>query len=323
MALKPIEERTMKPTVTVLAFAFALISCTPAQPPAAETSKGPVSLASFAAPTFLENLTVAADGAILFTNYTGKTVERLPAGGGAVEAFVPIDVHPVSIVPLGEGFLVAAHATPFTAGPSFLGTGVLVSLDGAGKETARTPVPQAGFLNGMVTAPDGAILIADSAKAQILRFDPQTRTISVWFADPVLAPSAEPFLPGANGLKLEDGVLMVSSSATRTLYQIALSPNGLPQGPMTPFVANLPGADDFVVLPEGGFAVATHGDRIIRVALDGAVTPITDDPRVRGATAVALAGEGADRRLVILGTGGFSEGLGQPAVVLAVPFPAP
>ncbi|MDX2235885.1 MAG: hypothetical protein NW200_15400, partial [Hyphomonadaceae bacterium] len=126
-----------------------------------------------------------------------------------------------------------------------------------------------------------------------------------------------------NGLKRTDGALILSSSATRTLYQIALSPNGLPQGPMTPVVANLPGADDFAILPEGGYVVATHGDRVVRVGADGAVSTVTEDPRVRGSTAVALVGDGAARRLAILGTGGFSEGLGQPAVVLAVALPTP
>ncbi len=313
----------MKPTLTAVVLALATVACTPAPPPQAGAASASLELASYPAPTFLENLTVAAEGAILFTNYTGKSIERLPAGGGAAATFARLDVHPVSILPQGEGFLVAAHATPFTAGPSFLGTGVMVALDATGAEIARTPAPQAGFLNGMVEAPDGGVLIADSARAQILRFDPQTRAFSIWFADPVLAPNAEPFLPGANGLKIDDGVLIVSSSATRKLYQIALSPNGLPQGPITPVDANLPGADDFAVLPEGGFVVATHGDRVVAVGADGIAKPITDDPRVRGSTAVALTGYGAERRLIVLGTGGFSEGLGQPAKVLAIPFPAP
>jgi hypothetical protein len=54
---------------------------------------------------------------------------------------------------------------------------------------------------------------------------------------------------------------------------------------------------------------------------DRRVTTITDDPRIRGNTAVALDGAGKSRRLIVLGTGGFSEGLGAPAVVLAVPLP--
>lgn len=313
----------MKPALCAALLAFAVIACAPAGPEKTDAGAAPVALTTYPSPTFLENLSVAADGTILFTNYTGKSIERLPAGGAPAATFARLDVHPVSILPQGDGFLVAAHGTSFTQGPSFIGTGVLIALDANGAETGRTPAPDAGFLNGMVEAPDGAILIADSVKAQILRFDPATRALSVWFADPALAPGADPFRPGANGLKIANGALIVSSSATRTLYQIALSPSGLPQGPLTPVIAELPGADDFVVLPEGGYAVATHADRVVKIGADGVTTLVTDDPRVRGSTAVALVGEGGARRLVVLGTGGFSEGLTEPAVVLGVSLPAP
>ncbi|MBY0422275.1 MAG: hypothetical protein K2Q06_08220, partial [Parvularculaceae bacterium] len=212
---------------------------------------------------------------------------------------------------------------PFTAGPSFLGSGMLLTIDAAGREIARTAIPEAGFLNGMVEAPDGGVLIADSARAQVLYFDPEDRSVAVWYSDPQLAPSDKPFLPGVNGLKIVDGALVLSSSAARTLYQLALSPNGLPQGSLTPLATGLPGADDFAPLPEGGFLLATHRDRVVRVGADGAVATVSDDPRLRGATAVALVGEGAARRAVVLGTGGFSEGLKEDAVVLSIAFPQP
>lgn len=306
--------------VALAAFAMGCGPQSPApEPPAAPAVEA---LASYPGPAFLENLSVRADGGVLFTNYTGKAVELVPPGGPA-RTFAALDVHPVSIIPLNDGYLVAAHATPFTAGPGFIGSGVLVMLDADGKVTgAAVPAPQAGFLNGMVALPDGGVLIADSVKAQILRFDPARRTLDVWYADAELAPQETPaFRPGANGLKLRDGALIVSSSAKTALYSLAIGADGKPAGTLAKVAGDLPGADDFVVLPEGGFIVATHGDRIVRVAPDGAVATLTDDPRILGSTAVALTGDGAARRAIILGTGGFSEGGKADAVVLSVPAP--
>ena len=312
----------MKRTVSALALVIALCACAPSTPaPEASAPVEPQALATYAAPTFLENLTVAADGSILFTNYTNRSIERAPADGGAAASFAALDVHPISILPLADGYLVAGQATPFTQGAAAIGSGVLLFLDAQGAVSQRLPIPEVLFPNGMLSLSSDAVLIADSVGGQIVRLDLATRAISPWFADPVLAPQTTPnFLPGANGLKLQDGALIISSSATRTLYRLALGADGQPQGGLTPVVVNLPGADVFVVLPEGGFLVSTHGDRVVRVGADGAVSDLTTDARVRGNTALALIGEGERRRAVILGTGGFSEGLGQDAVVLSVPL---
>lgn len=124
-----------------------------------------------------------------------------------------------------------------------------------------------------------------------------------------------------NGLKREDDALVLSSSANRALYRLPLDATGAPAGELEEIVADLPGADDFAVLPEGGFVVATHGESLVAVGPEGGVTTISDDARLLGSTAVALIGEGAERRAVVLGTGGFSEGLGAEAVVLSVPLP--
>lgn len=299
--------------------ALGLLACTPKSEPAAPAA--PTALATYPSPTFLENLVTTADGALYFTNYTGKAVEVLRPDA-PVAVFAQLDAYPVSILPLGEGYLVVAHGASFADGPAFIGTSKLLVLDASGKVTSTIPAPQAGFLNGMLAAADGSILIADSVKSQILRFDPASGALTTWFADPLLAPQTEPdFRPGANGLKATDGGLIVSSSAQKALYKIAIGPDSAPSGGLTPIVTDLPGADDFAPLPEGGFVVATHSDRVVRVGADGAISTITDDPRIRGNTAVALQGSGPDRRVVILGTGGFSEGLKGDAVVLAAPLP--
>ncbi len=315
----------------VLLSAGFLVACTPASAPAAPVETPPPEvaaavpavLASFDAPAFLENLIVEDDGSIIFTNYTGKSLHRI-APDGAVSVLANLDVHPVSLIRQGETFLVSAHAIAFTAGPSFIGSGQLLTLSATGEVLSSLAVPEAGFLNGMVANPAGdKILIADSAQAQILAYDPAAGTVGTWYADPLLAPQTEPsFSPGANGLKLEDGALLVSSSATRTIYRLGIGDDGAAVGPLTPVIADLPGTDDFLVLPEGGYIASTHSDRVVKIAGDGTIETLTDDARLKGNTSVALRGEGDERTLIILGTGGLSEGLSEPGVVLAIRLPS-
>ncbi len=275
-------------------------------------------LARYPGPTFLENLAVLPDRSVLLSNYTAKRVDRWhPEDGGS--AFARLNDHPVAILPLGPDYLITAHGRPFTEGEAVIGSGVLLGVDAAGVVQDRIEVPQAGFLNGMTELGDGTVLIADSVRGQILRFDPASRGISQWFSDPDLAPRLEPgFIPGTNGLKRLGDAIYVSCSAKRTLYRLRIGPGEQAIGPLTPVTAALPGADDFEVLPDGRFLVATHQDRVILADQFGMMTTVTDDPIVAGSTAVALWGTGRDRRLLILGTGGFSEGgTGDAALVMA------
>jgi len=290
--------------------------------PAGGAAAEPVALAVHAAPTFLENVAVLEDGTILYTDYTARAV-RAVRPGEATRVFAEIGAHAVSVLPVAEGILVAAHGTPFTDGPSFLGTGLFVVLDRAGREVRRFPAPSVGFVNGIAALPDGTVLAADSAAGSILRVDVGAGAVETWFADPLLAPAPPPaFRPGANGLKPDGrGGVLVSSSARRAVYRIAVGPDGRPRGGPVPVAEDLPGADDFAVLADGGLVVATHGDRVVRTAPDGTWTTLTDDRRVLGSTAVAVFGAGPDRRAVVLGTGGFSDGAGEDAVVLSVPLP--
>ncbi|MDX2264723.1 MAG: hypothetical protein NW215_07105 [Hyphomicrobiales bacterium] len=277
-------------------------------------------LATYPAPTFLENLDVAPDGAIYVTNYTGRGVERIKPGEKPAR-FANLDAHPVSILVRKDGFLVTAHGLPFMGGPSFIGTGRLIRLDAKGAVISEKPVPEAGMLNGMTLAPNGAILIADSVNGQILSYDTEKNEVANWFSDPVLAPQTAPrFLPGANGLKIRDGVLHISSSAQSKLFRLRIAADGAAQGPLEVAVET-PGADDFAFLANGDVIMTTHSASVVKLDPAGRLHILTDDPRVQGNTAVAITGAGKDRKAIILGTGGFSEGGKADAAVVSVALP--
>lgn len=277
-------------------------------------------LAVFPGPTFLENLTVADSGDIYVTNYSDRHIEAI-SPDGTVRTLADLDVHPVSIQTRPGGFAVVAHGTSFVEGDAFVGTGRFLTLDADGAVIADQPLAGVLFANGLL-ADGGDYLIADSIGARVVRFDPDTGEVSTFFEDPRFAPRMEPaFQPGVNGIKRDGSSLVLSSSATRALYRLPLDASGQPHGALEEIVSDLPGADDFAVLPEGGFIVATHGESVVTVDADGAVAVLSDDPRLRGSTAVAVIGAGERRRVIALGTGGYSEGLGEDAVVAALPVP--
>lgn len=191
-------------------------------------------LAEYPAGTFLENLDVLEDGRVVFTNYFAKTIELLDPQGKA-STFAPVSAHPVSILAIDGGFLVAAHGQPFISGPAFVETQQFLLLDRDGKETASFKAPDARFLNGMVRHSAGTLLAADSIAGRIWRVDPKARAVTTWLEDPVLAqdPSVKEFRPGANGLKrhgdqlipriLRAGRCRPSGSTTREPRSVLLS----------------------------------------------------------------------------------------------------
>ena len=277
-------------------------------------------LATHPAPTFLENLAVSEADVIYYTDYSARQLRLIePNGSGAV--FAQLDTHPVSITSLDSGWLVLAQKVPFTAGPSFLGSGEALVIGKSGDIERRIPLESVGFANGVLLLDQTTALIADSVGSKIVALDLPSGKVSEWLADPRLAPASEPtFLPGANGLKRRGNTLYVSTSAGRAIYSVPLS-GGNPTGELQPVVTGLPGVDDFALLDDGSFVIATHGTAVIHVAADRTRKVLADNQMLAGNTAVAVTGVVRQRSIIILGTGGFSEGLGKPAVVASLEFP--
>jgi hypothetical protein len=296
--------------------AAATVQTTPAA--VAADDAPPRVLAEYPAGAFLENLSVAPDGAVLVTSYFARAIERIGPDDAAT-TFAALPDHPVSILPLGAGWLVAVHGAAFTEGPGFVETQGFLVLDAAGAVLRRIPAPQARFLNGMAALDDGTVLAADSIAGVIWRLDPATGALAPWLADPRLAlpEGFAGFAPGANGLKIADGRLHVSNSARGALYRLPLGADGAPAGPLET-VAEPGGIDDFWIEPDGTVVLATHGDALLRIAPDGARTELLSEG-CDACTAVAPRDGPAGREWIVLTTGGFLEGRGAPARILALP----
>jgi hypothetical protein len=279
----------------------------------------PKTLASFPNGTFLENLTVAADGSIIFTSYFGKSLQRL-ADGELQEPLASLDVYPVGIIAVADGYVVTAHGKAFTDAPAFLNTNkiLLLSKDGRVRQTIDTP--DARFLNGLVAISSRRVLIADSVRGVIWAFDPSSGMITPWLEDETLTldPATQPFRPAANGLKIHRGTLYVSNSSRGTIHRIAIDAKGNASAKPQLLVQSGP-VDDFAIDNDGTVYASTHGDRLLKISPVGAVTAILDEG-CDGCTSVAIVSKGAKRTLLILTTGKFAEGGKLPARVLQVPL---
>jgi hypothetical protein len=302
------------PRRTALALPFLLPGAARAQAPAHRV------VALYPSGHFLENLMVRADGAVLFTSYFANEAGLWSEAAGQA-VFARIEGHPVSLAPAPGGVLLALHGVAFTQGAGFAGSGAVQLLSAEGRPGRRIPLPEAGFLNGMVRLAEGVYLIADSGRGRIWRLDLAAGTASTWLEVPDMAPDpARPGLPGVNGLQLAGGALYFSNSARPGIWRVALGADGAP-GPAQR-VATLPGVDDFLVLPDGGFLAATHGDVVLRVSAAGAVTPLLQTPDIAGCTAVALAPRaGGGQLLYISASGGLLERRGLPAHLVRVELP--
>jgi sugar lactone lactonase YvrE len=275
-------------------------------------------VASYPGPAFLENLSAGPDGALLFTSYLDRSLLAW-TGAGAPMMLAALDVHPVGILSRETDVVVSAHGTAFTEGPAFTATNEMLVLRRDGAVVRRVAAPDALFLNGLVELAPDVVLVADSLAGRIWRFDPAGGALDAWLDDPLLAvaPDAQGQRPAANGLKVQDGWLYVSNSSRGAIYRVRL--DGMePAGGLEIFAATGP-VDDFAFLPDGSIAAATHGDKLIRVGLDGAVSDLLSEG-CDGCTSVAPFGP--DGRVVVLTTGGLLEGGTEPARVLDVAMPA-
>lgn len=273
----------------------------------------PRTIAELPAGTFLENVSIDENDQVVLTSYFDQQVLRLDTSD-TLGVLADLAVHPVGILEMDSGFVVTAHGTPFTAGPEFTQTQQIILMEPDGTVSETIPVPDARFLNGMTRLADGRVLIADSISGTIWQFDRASLKVAPWLQADMLTqdPDVAVFLPGANGLKLNDDRLLVSNSSRGALYGIGVGQDGTPQGDLT-LVAQTGPIDDFFVDMDR-IVFATHSDALKAISPDGTIDTIMAD----GCDACTSVVRRADS-FIVLTTGGFLEGHTDPARILEIP----
>lgn len=204
-------------------------------------------------------------------------------------------------------------------------------------------MPMAPRLNGLAAIPGtSAVLVGDSQLGVAFRVDTATGAVTTAVDLPEMKPvpgagSADDAL-GLNGMKVRGGALYFTTAASRTVYRIAIMPDGsgpLP-GAAVETIAAVPTAswmDDLDVRDDGSLYVTTNtGNTLLALqpsaAANGTVAgaaraqfnaPVValgaaDAPTVAGAASVAFGRGSVSRTTAFVVTGSGSE----PAKVVAV-----
>lgn len=279
---------------------------------AAQADRTSTTVAEFPAGTFLENLSATPSGDVVFTSYFARQIQVLDETND-VMILAELTVHPVSVMPIADGYIVTAHGAAFTEGQAFTQTQQILRLDSDGDIVSTLAVPDALFLNGMTELPDGTILIADSIAGTIWQFDQDAETVVPWAQHEFLEqnPNIEAFVPDANGIKQDGDRVLVSNSGRGALYEIALEGSAAASEP-TLFAQTGP-IDDFWI-DEDRIIFTTHDDALKTVETDGSTTTLLAEG-CDGCTSVIRRSDA----YLVLTTGGMLEGHNEPARMLEIP----
>ena len=319
----------IKGAITI-ALATSMVGCMSATDAVDPETPAPVSrnatcakveeLASYPHGNFLENLIVEKTGRVLYTSYFAKEIDSFTTSAGSA-AFAALNVHPVSVTALENGYLVAVHGKPFTSGPGFVRTNGFLVLDRRGNVRKRFAAKDALFLNGQVKLPTGKLLVADSILGRIWAVDPKRGRLALWLDAPEFKPdpTGKDQRPGVNGLKVFRDALYASNSFTGRIYRIGLKADGAPAAGAVSIVADIGHVDDFVVKDDGTIFAATHANTVLSITPEGKVATVLPEGG-DGSTAVAFS-DASMSALYVLTTGNFVEGGKKPARLLRVGLP--
>lgn len=257
-------------------------------------------VASFPVNTFLENITVAADGTLFISNHeAGEIVRMSPGGEPSVFARFDGKVTGIAFAPDNELIL---------TGWDQAGASVIIGVTADGTVTTRATLPEAQFLNGITPLSADHYLAADSYRGLLWRFDRTNNKVDIWLEHPLLARSdtSNPF-PAANGVKIFGDTLYVSNTQRALLVKVPLNADNTPGEP-TVFVepTNL---DDFAFDQAGNLYATTHVyNSVVKIAPDSSTTIIAGaDQMVVGSTSVAFGQQPDDQTsLYVVTNGGMS-----------------
>jgi sugar lactone lactonase YvrE len=238
-----------------------------------------------------ENLAVARDGTIYVSLAFASEVRRIAPGGGQATLAIPtlggITVG-VAIDRHHHGDLDVAVRSPDPAAAGIW----RVPVAGFTLPTRIAALPTASFPNGIAFDQAGNLYVADSSLGVIWRIAPGYSQATVWSKSPLLAPTGASFmnfpLPGANGIKVHDGVVYVSNTATEDILTIPIERDG-DAGKIAIRFTGIQ-ADDFAFATNGDLFVTENPlSRLVRITPDGTVTTLaTQSDGLENPSAVAF-----------------------------------
>ena len=271
-------------------------------------------VASWPAPSFVENLAVGPDGFVFVTVYSGNRIDRYDPRTGQTSVFAALPAPPMGLAIDDSGTLWVTGGTMRTA------PGHIWKVDVKGQVQQWTDLPDAIFMNGCAVHPNGrSLLVCESASGSVLSIDLQKPgKWSVWLQDELIAPPpTDKLFPGANGIKIRGGVAFISVSARYHIVQVPILADGSAGAVETVWRDVL--GDDIAFGESGSLYVTTHpAQTLVRIDPSGKRTTIAGpDQGMVGSTACAFGKAPGDEKALYVSTdGGFivpHEGVVQDA----------
>ena len=254
-------------------------------------------VATYEVGTFLESIAVRADGDMLVVDHTTHNI-LIIAPDGTTTTLAHLDQGAAGIALDLDGTLIV------TSGFQQAG-GFVTVLSPTGTVEDTIAVPGSMFLNGAALLSGGVVLVADSIVGHVFRVDVRTGSVSVWLADPLLAPDPDlPLYPGANGIKISGSIAYITNSGLAHMIAVPIERDGTAGMPRVVVTDTI--LDDIAIAADGTVYGATHpNNSVVRMTPDGSVTTIaTADDGLTGATALAFGRTEADANQLYVVTNG-------------------
>lgn len=232
--------------------------------------------------TFIENIAVLADGSFAISVHNRREVLHVSRTGASAR-LASLPVSPAGLIAASDG--VFAVAGEPGQGPHRL---FKIGLDGSVEE--RMQVPDTLFLNGLTPARPGYAYTVDSIVGVVIELDLDAPSSRVVLRDERLTKcSPDPMVPGANGIKLGDGALFITSTDRALVLKAELGANGL-TGNVAVLAEHLRG-DDLALDEAGDLYITNHiHNTLTRLKANGERIAIAGpDQGMAGSTACVFA----------------------------------
>lgn len=292
--------------------------------------------------TWLENLAVRSNGAVLLSDLSAPQVLSVDPNGD------PNALHTVAIFPrpatgvLGitelshDIFYVATSAYNLSTSTPAPGSTQLWKLDlsaynGCDEHSAHkkliATVPQATVFNGLAALPghhgdngEGVLLAADSTLGVVWRVDAKSHAVDVAINNTATrAPAGAELALGVNGLNVFDGFLYLTNTGANAIMRIPIDKRGGATGPAQVLnTVGSSGPDDFALATDGRGAYVADAltNDVSFVPIMAGAGGVRKLANVQGPTSARLGKTNRDRDTLYVSSNGGDEGYKQAPVLV-------
>jgi hypothetical protein len=231
--------------------------------------------------TFVENIALLPDGDFVVSLHNRHELVRV-GRDGTTSLLAILPASPAGVVAAADGVFVAA-------GEPGSGPHAIFHVGFNGSVRRLLDVPNTLFLNGFTPARPGFAYCVDSIMGSVYEIDFTRAAARVVLTHELLGKiSADPMMPGVNGIKLGDDALWLTNTDRALILRAAMDGDG-PDGTLDVVAEHLRG-DDLALDKAGNLYITTHiHNTLIRLARDGdRVALAGPDQGLHGATACAF-----------------------------------